>query len=201
MNCPFCGKAVWLEDVRCPYCRNVIPRSEASAATEHADASRLPRQSKELEELLRYTPAAAGTGVGLIILTVFGLVFTSFAIFFIVTSKAGGAPFFFRLFPLIFVLVGVGMTAAGLAGLMKLTGSPLERLPAVVVGKRQNYSSNREGSGTTSYYLTIETEDGQRKEHSVRGSLYGQVERGDAGVAYIKGGYLLDFRRVRVREV
>jgi hypothetical protein len=200
MNCPSCGKAIRPEESVCPYCGSTIRQPAGTPAPEEINVSELRRHSRELEELLGYTPSAVRTGARLVILSVFGFVFTAFAIFFIVVSKGEGAPRVFRLFPLIFVLVGVVMMGGGIRGLVKLTTSPLERLPAAVVGKRQHYSSSSQGSGTTSYYLTIETEDGQRKEHSVRGRLYGQVERGDAGVAYLRGGYLLDFRRVRLKN-
>ena len=39
--------------------------------------------------------------------------------------------------------------------------------------------------------MTIETEDGKRKEHAVSGELFGQLPKKDVGVAYIKGGHLL----------
>ncbi len=200
MNCPSCGKAIRPEENVCPYCGSTVRQPAGTAGAGETNVSELRRHSRELEQLLRYTPSAVGTGAGLLVLSVFGFVFTAFAIFFIVTSKGAGAPKLFQVFPLIFVLVGVVMMGAGVRGLVKLSTSPLERLPAAVVGKRQDYSSSSRGSGSTSYYITIETEDGHRKEHTVRGRLYGEVERGDAGVAYLRGGYLLDFRRVRLKH-
>lgn len=200
MNCPSCGKAIRPEESVCPYCDRTIRQPAATVAKEEVNVPELRRHSRELDELLRYTPSAVGKGAGLVVLSVFGFVFTAFAIFFIVASKGADAPRVFRLFPLIFVLAGVVMMGTGIRGLVKLTTSPVERLPAVIIGKRQRYSSSSRGSGSTSYYITIETEDGERKEHSVRGRLYGQVERGDAGVAYLRGGYLLDFRRVRLKN-
>jgi hypothetical protein len=130
-------------------------------------------------------------------MVVFGLVFTSVAAFFIFIASRMGAPLLFRLFPVIFLIVGIGIVMGGISGLARLTGSPLERLPSVVVGKRQHYDTDSEGSGSTTYYITLQAEDGNRKEHLVPGKLYGQLERGDTGVAYLKGGFLLDFRRVR----
>jgi len=196
MNCPSCGGRVEASELRCRYCGKLIPQS--SAAEKRTDASQLPGQTEELEKLLRYTPSATGVGAGHVFITIFGLIFTSFAVFFIVTARRHGAPVIFQVFPLIFVLVGLAMVGGGVRGLVRLATSPLHRLPARVIGKRQEDSSTTpaKGARSTTYYVTIETEDGQRKEHSVRGSLYGQLERGDAGVAYMKGGFLIDFRPV-----
>jgi hypothetical protein len=200
MECPGCGAQISPDDVRCRYCGSTIPQSAVASVTRRADPTELLKQSKDLEELLRYTPSGAAMSAGMVIMTVFGLIFTSFAVFFITTASRSGAPTIFRLFPFIFVLVGLGIMATGIRGLVKLSTSPLQRVPAVVAGKRQEYSSSSEGSGSTTYYLSIETEDGERKEHRVRGRLHGEVERGDAGVAYLKGGYLIDFKRVRLPE-
>lgn len=198
MNCPYCGKAIRPEALRCPYCGKTLPQPAATSAGQQRSPVELLRQNRELDELLRYTPSSAGTGVGLIVMSVFGLVFASFAIFFIFIAKRSGAPPIFRFFPVIFVLVGVAMVGAGIRGLIKLATSPLERIPGIVVGKRHEYSSSSRGSGSTRYYVTIEAEDDQRKEHSVRGRVFGELQRGDTGVAYVKGGYLLDFKRVPV---
>jgi hypothetical protein len=200
MQCPGCGAQISADDVRCRYCGSTIPQSAVASAARQVDLTELLKQSKDLEELLRYTPSGAAMSAGMVIMTVFGLIFTSVAIFFIVAASRGGAPTIFRVFPFIFVLVGLGIVVTGIRGAVKLSTSPLERVPAVVAGKRQEYSSSSEGSGSTTYYLSIETEDKQRKEHRVRGRLYGEVERGDAGVAYLKGGYLIDFKRVRLPD-
>ncbi len=197
MNCPSCGARMMSGEKECPYCGNSIEQAGDLSPELSHDLRALARSS-ELQGLLTYTPSSVRARAGQAILMVFGLVFTSFAVFFIVMAKRSGAPLIFRLFPMIFVLVGAAMVIGGLRGLVKLASSPLERLPAVIVGKRQHYSSNSKGSGSTSYYVTIQTEDGERKEHLVQGRLYGEVERGDVGVAYLKGGFLLDFRRVRV---
>lgn len=183
----------------CPYCGSPVEQASDSSPELSHDFSALAK-SRDLQELLMYTPSSVRARAGQAFLMVFGLVFTSFAIFFIVMAKRSGAPLIFRLFPMIFVLVGAAMVIGGLRGLVKLATSPLERLPAVVVGKRQQYDRESKGSGSTSYYVTIQTEDGERKEHLVQGRLFGEVERGDAGVAYLKGGFLLDFRRVRVSK-
>jgi hypothetical protein len=196
MDCPSCGARIIAGETECPYCRRRVQQSD-STPPERAKNPILSAHSRELEELLRYTPSSTVAGAGQVALVVFGSVFTAFALFFIVTSRRGGAPLFFQLFPIIFLLVGLAMVGGGIRGLVKLSTSPLERLPSVVAGKRQEYSSSSRGSGSTSYYVTIETEDGQRKEHPVRGRLYGEVQRGDVGVAYVKGGFLLDFKRVR----
>jgi hypothetical protein len=199
MNCPSCGARLMSGENECPYCGSPVEQPRASSPETSHDFGPLLK-SRDLQELLMYTPSSVRARAGQAFLMIFGLVFTSFAIFFIVMAKRSGAPLIFRLFPMIFVLVGAGMLIGGLRGLVKLATSPLERLPAVIVGKRQQYDTDSRGSGSTSYYVTIQTEDGERKEHLVQGRLYGEVQRGDAGVAYLKGGFLLDFRPVRMTK-
>jgi hypothetical protein len=199
MDCPSCGARLITGEKECPYCGNPVEGARRSSQKPSHDFSAL-RKSRELQELLVFTPSALRARAGQTFVTIFGLVFTSFAVFFIVMAKRMGAPGIFRFFPMIFVLVGVAMLVGGLRGLVRLAASPLERLPAVIVGKRQHYDRDSEGSGSTTYYVTIQTEDGERKEHLVEGRLYGEVDEGDAGVAYFKGGFLLDFKRVRVSK-
>ncbi len=196
MKCPFCGALIQSADVRCPSCGNTIPQLSVASGAQEPLSPELSAQSAELEELLRHTPSAARKVVEFALMTLFGLPFTGFAIFFIVSSRRSGAPLIFQLFPLIFVLVGLVMIAGGLRGLVRLLTSPLIRLPAVILGKREERSRSAETTSTT-YYLTIKTDDGREKEYHVPGRLFSKCERGDAGIAYTKGGCLLDFKSVR----
>lgn len=196
MKCPFCGALIQSADVRCPSCGNTIPQLSVASGGQERLSSELSAHSTELEELLRYTPSAARKVVEFALLIVFGLPFTGFAILFIVLARRHGAPLIFRLFPLIFVLVGLVMIAGGLRGLVRLLTSPLIRLSAVILGKREERSTGGETTSTT-YYLTMKTDDGREKEYCVPGGLFSRCERGDAGVVYMKGGCLLDFKSVR----
>ena len=83
MECPGCGAQISPDDVRCRYCGSTIPQSAVASATHQADLTELLKQSEDLEELLRHTPSGAAMSAGMVIMTVFGLIFTSVAIFFI----------------------------------------------------------------------------------------------------------------------
>lgn len=195
MECRSCGARLLSGEDTCPYCGTHVG-AERGPAERSEFEFRIPKESAELRDLLNYIPSSLPARTGQVVMIIFGLVFASFAAFFIVMASRTGAPLVFRLFPVIFLIVGMAIIIGGISGLARLTGSPLERLPSVVIGKRQDYSTNSKGSGSTTYYITLQTEDGNRKEHLVPGKLYGQLERGDTGVAYLKGGFLLDFRRL-----
>lgn len=195
MECRSCGARLLSGEDNCPYCGTPVDDERARAGLPGFEF-RVPKDSTELRELLNHIPSSLPARTGQVVMIVFGLVFASFAAFFIVMASRMGAPVLFRIFPVIFLIVGIGIVMGGISGLARLTGSPLERMPSVVVGKRQDYDTDSKGSGSTSYYITLQTEDGSRKEHLVPGKLYGQLERGDTGVAYLKGGFLLDFRRL-----
>lgn len=71
--------------------------------------------------------------------------------------------------------------------------APLERRPALV---RDERSRSREKS--TSYFATLEFVEGHREEFPVSAEVASRAVRDDVGVAYIKGGVVLDFRRIDV---
>lgn len=195
MDCRSCGARLMRGEKQCPYCGTHVDDERAPAEPSGFE-SRIPVDGTELRELLHYIPSSLPARSGQIVMIIFGLVFASFAAFFIFMATRMGAPLLFRLFPVIFLIVGIAIIMGGISGLAKLTSSPLERQPSVVVGKRQHFDSDSKGSGSTTYHITFQTEDGNRKEHRVPGRLYGQLEKGDSGVAYLKGGFLLDFRRL-----
>lgn len=195
MECRSCGARLLSGEDKCPYCGTHVA-GERGPAERSEFEFHVPKDSTELRDLLNYIPSSLPARTGQVVMIVFGLVFASFAVFFIVMASRMGAPLVFRLFPVIFLIVGIGIVMGGISGLARLTGSPLERLPSVVVGKRQDYDTDSKGSGSTTYYITLQTEDGNRKEHLVPGKLYGELGRGDTGVAYLRGGFLLDFRRL-----
>ena len=197
MECHSCGARLISGEKECPRCGKSVDGGAGGAETPELEF-RIPAESSELRRLLDYTPSSLGARSRQIVVTIFGLVFTLFAVFFIFVASLMGAPLLFKIFPVIFLIVGVGVVMQGVSGLARLTRGPLERLPAVVAGKRQHYDTDSEGSGSTTYYVTLQTENGDRKEHLLPGKLYGQLERGDTGVAYLKGGFLLDFRRLRL---
>lgn len=87
--------------------------------------------------------------------------------------------------------------------------SPLKNVPATVIAKRTQVSSHQHanandftgahGYSTTSstdYYITFETESGERIEFCVKGSEYGLSIEGDEGTLSYQGTRYLGFKRV-----
>mgnify|MGYP000985113964 FL=1 len=56
---------------------------------------------------------------------------------------------------------------------------------------------NQQHHAHTSYYITFEFEDGERREFMVSGRAYGLVSPGDAGTLTWQGTRFHDFQRVR----
>jgi hypothetical protein len=198
MNCPFCGKAIQTAEATCPHCGNSVAQS-SSVSAQGPTRPGQHSQDRELEELLRHTPSVVGAGARLVAMFVFGLVLVGLVVFFfIMSAKRRDAPPIFQVFFVIVGLGGLAMVVGAVRGFAKLSRSPLLRVPAAVVAKRQKSSGGRYSQEVC--LLTVQTEDGPRKEYPVSDTLFGEVEEGDTGVAYFKGGYLLDFRRLRVAE-
>ena len=76
---------------------------------------------------------------------------------------------------------------------LRLKAAPLQRVPALIIGKRTEVSSEY-----THYYVTLQFRNSERKEFSVEGKVYGLLADGDLGVGYIKKTLVLDFRPLAV---
>ena len=105
-----------------------------------------------------------------------------------------GAPFPFALVPFGMAAIGVFLLLTLVRRAGKLATGELEREPAAVVSQR---TSRGENSSTD--HVTLEYENGDREEYQVSRKLAGQLAVGDMGVAYEKGGYLVDFARIQLR--
>ena len=104
------------------------------------------------------------------------------------------------MFLLVFVLIGACMAIAGLVKLASFSTSPLEHVPALIADKRTHISGGgNDSSATTKYFATLERADGSRSEVDVYGARYGEIAAGDWGLACLRGGVLLDFKRVGSR--
>jgi len=89
---------------------------------------------------------------------------------------------------LIFVAGGLAFVIGGWRtsrGLIALRDAPIQRMIAVIVKERTDVSGG-ENSTSTSYYATLQTEDGRRIEYKVSGALAGRVVVDDIGIAYVK---------------
>lgn len=113
-------------------------------------------------------------------------------------SVPAGLGGFAQLVILFIGALGALLAVWSIVRLVRFVLSRLERLPALVVGKRQHVSR---GMGTsemtsTTYHVTLELEGAGRREVETGGRLYGRLGPGDVGVAYLRAGHLLDYRRL-----
>ena len=126
---------------------------------------------------------------------VFGIVFLG--ILFFMLSRTPGFPDGFTLVPVLMVVI---MLTAVIAAVIKLgshASAPLLRRIGHVADERVEVSgASKSGSARTSYYATLDFADGSRSEYRVSHGLAGKLARGDVGVAYTKGAWLLDFERL-----
>lgn len=127
------------------------------------------------------------------------------------SSPLGGmGDVMFTLVPIligvVFVIVIVGMVMNG-ARYVKNASSPRESVYARVVAKRMdvqthtnmhnqaNGTMHRAHSSRTYYYITLEFDNGERKEFLDVKGLYGLLVEGDAGYAAVQGDWIVAFER------
>jgi hypothetical protein len=215
-HCPACGgKVPHPPPAVCTYCGAALhppasppaagARPPALALKERLDAlARHPRFS----DLLRREPGAGAQYFQWGATAAVGVVFATIALFMFSTARsvthfpAGATDSFGSIFGLVclfFVAVGVLVVASSMKKTAAFAAAPLERLQALVADKRTEVSGGGDGSAaTTRYFVTIETGDGRRLEVGAAGKVAGKAVAGDVGIAYVKGGVLLDFERVQV---
>lgn len=92
----------------------------------------------------------------------------------------------------------------GLSVWIHNNNSPEESVPVTVVSRRDHVSvshHNSEGlvhsSSTTAYYVTFETQDGERMELRVPAKEFGLIVEGDRGILRYRGTRYLSFERER----
>jgi hypothetical protein len=151
-------------------------------------------------------------------MVIFPLMFVGVALFIFVMAlgmggvfgfmgfRMGGGPGgAFALAPICMSIVPLGMAAFGVylfvamqKKMRSIETSPVVALPVVVVDKRTQVSGGSgDSSAQTHYFVTCETEDGERKEYPVwDGNLYGRMAVQDAGIVYLRADHALDFDRV-----
>lgn len=112
----------------------------------------------------------------------------------------GGAPLWFSIpFVLIFVLVIGSIVFAivkGTARYAKNNASEILTVPARLIGKRtEAWGGSGDSRTRTSYYLTFEAQNGDRKELEVSGEQYGLNMEGDEGTLTFQGTRFKKFER------
>jgi hypothetical protein len=117
-------------------------------------------------------------------------------------SFGGGAGILFTIVPIfigiVFIVVIGSLIFRGVRYAQNAS-APRESVHARVVAKRMDVRNNarhHEGhSSRTYYYITLEFDNGTRKEFLDVKNLFGLVVEGDAGYAATKGDWIVDFER------
>ncbi|MFD0870424.1 Protein of uncharacterised function (DUF2500) [Chlamydia abortus] len=125
-------------------------------------------------------------------------------------SFGGGFSMMSSIIPIlvvvVFAVVLIGIVMNG-ARYVKNASSPRESVFARVVAKRmevrtQSHHHHHENghvhpghSSRTYYYITLEFENGERKEYLDVRNLYGLIIEGDSGYAAVQGDWIVAFER------
>lgn len=204
MICEHCGAAIKEPGAFCSHCgtRIVRPERAAAGAPSATDPARfdLCAAGDGFRAAQRHEPRVSSLGqiAAPLMMAVFGVVFLIFAAgLFSSDDGLGGPPAAFQIvflmFPLVFVGLAVGMAMKGL----RFHNAPIEQQILVVVDERVEVSGGgKNSSARTSYYATLQARDGTRAELETYGWLAGRIAPGDIGLAFVKGGWLVDFLRL-----
>jgi len=204
MDCTNCGASITRDSAKfCEFCGTELVRPEAprppTADEMISEGFRRLREHPDLSAMRRHRPRTSGFVGGYIAASVVGAVFTVVSLVIFSGFNAAEAPFPFSLFPLLFTFVGVGLFFYGISRAFRFANAPVEKDLVRIAGERVSVSGGGENSSaSTTYYVTLEYEDGQRTEYLAGGRTAGQVSEGDFGMAYLKESVLVDFWRVRV---
>jgi hypothetical protein len=205
VTCDHCGATIKDAGAFCSHCGTRIQRPEkgAASAPSATDPARfdLVARSPGYDAAKRHEPRVSTFG-GIampLVMAVFGVGFLVIAGSFLFDdTPAGFGPpagfnIIFMAIPCIFIAIAIGMAFKG----MKFRGAPIEQRILVVVDERVEVSGGGENrSASTHYYATLQARDGQRAEYPTYGWLAGRIAPGDIGVAFLKGGMLVDFLRM-----
>jgi hypothetical protein len=99
-----------------------------------------------------------------------------------------------------FVVLGIFLWRKTRKKMDSIESDPVQAIPVIVVDKRTQVSGGSgDSSASTYYFVTCESEDGDRQEYQLwDGSLYGRIAADDGGILFVLAGYGLDFDRVAV---
>ncbi|MNO55995.1 hypothetical protein D3C76_464970 [compost metagenome] len=124
------------------------------------------------------------------------------------SSFGGGFDFLFTLVPIfiviVFIIIIVGLISSG-ARYVKNSSSPKESRFATIISKRMDVRSHttshnndnfgHSSSSRTYYYITLEFDNGERREYLDVKNIYGLIREGDTGYAATQGDWIVAFER------
>jgi hypothetical protein len=184
--CSYCGAAL------APLAEPAVVAAPPSTTERLAAVEAHP----DFPELLRHEPSVSGLVLGQGLQVGFGILFIVVSLVITLVFLVVGGPC--AIFPLLFVVVGIGIVIQGGKRSAAIANAKLLRFPAVVLDERTKVVGSGDAGTRTRYFATLEWQGDGRREFEVDGSLAGAVVPGDAGVAYVKERHLLDFRRLDV---
>lgn len=202
-ECHHCGAAVRSRTARfCEFCGTELVHDDAPRAQTPDESRRerfeLLRRHPDLESGLRHTPQVRVPTISTGLVFVGPLVI-AFLVFFVVQANNMRAPIIFFIVPAIMFVAIANTIFRSVQRGSRVRAARWERLPAIVVDERTRVSGGGKNSrATTSYFATLEFEDGARREFRVSPRLAGDITGDDAGIAYVKHDALLEFRRISV---
>jgi hypothetical protein len=128
---------------------------------------------------------------------IFGAIFIAITVGMTFVFAAVAGPM--AIVPAIMTLFGFGLLINGGKQIANFRASPLQRYEAAVIDERVKVTGGgKNSSASTKYFVTLEREDGQRKESEAIESVAAKVAPGDIGIAFTKGAYLIEYIRVPV---
>ncbi len=225
MKCQSCGADVKPGEAVCQFCGSSMrlpetqPSNTASRQDEFERIKRSPeyqrRDSVQRHDALPKVSALAQAIPMAIIVVFIGV--SGFIAFmamvmaglfgFIGLGVAGPLGAGFSIIPLIMAVVPIGFVGLGIflftrvrKKFCEFRDAPIHTAAAVIIGKRTQVSGGSgDSSATTAYFITVELEDGARKEFGLMTpDLYARVAEDDVGVLFSRATIALDFDRVGV---
>ncbi len=200
MECAKCGATIRRDDGRfCSHCGASLPDRPRISPEEWVT------HPARFEELERHPQLASAMAVDVPRPSTARVIpFVFFAVFWCaiggaVTLGFASAGGFLALAPLAMVIAGLVMVVRLIGTQLAFARAPLERKLAVAIDERTRVSGGGEhSSASTTYYVTLQTRDGARREVKATDGVAGFVTRGDIGVACLRANVLVAFHRIAV---
>lgn len=185
--------------ISCPYCAALLvkPVLNPNKAVVAAERFLAVERSPEFDRWIRHTPDASAHETSLGLRTLFLAVFCLGTLFItIVVAVQDGAGAFI---PALMFGVALWWLVRHLRRAREFSKAPLDRRIVVWRDERTQVSGGGENSpARTTHFALLESRDGERVEFQCNAELAGGHAPGDIGIAYLRGGILLEFKRVAV---
>lgn len=195
-HCPHCGARVLRPGTQatCDYCSTELELRAPPRAVERERRFARLQAAPELPRLLAQ-PVGGG---GHLVVAYFGLLVSGGIVVVGVLVASAAVPMAgpFAIVPMLVVGVAILGFVQILRRTARFAGDSGRATPAIVVDERIRVTGGGDGQSRTQNYATLEDQDGQRRELETTEDVAARIAAGDAGVAYERGGILIQFVRV-----